>query len=170
MGFNNVETETNISERWGTKALSKSVCKLWCSPDMKNSNLPQSNLLTNKMKINFDVLGHAMLHGVAWHVNRWNVVTIENGSLLYRTMQLRQEPMEPNCFSNSVVLCFSRRSRNVTCLLEDHGIKLLPRKTQNPNVDWRVSEQPTQSASKYVVKEVGGEEFMWRPWSKVTLR
>jgi hypothetical protein len=69
VGFNKVETKPNISEWRGTEALGKNICKLCCDWDMKNSNLPQSNLITNKMNTNLDVLGPSMLHGVAWHVN-----------------------------------------------------------------------------------------------------
>jgi hypothetical protein len=42
----------------------------------------------------------------------------------------------------------------VSWSLEDHGIKLLTKKTQYPDVNRRVSGQPAQSAYEYAVKEV----------------
>lgn len=38
---------------------------------------------------------------------------------------------------------------NVGCCLADQEIRLLPRYTQNPNVELRVSRHPPQSTSMY---------------------
>ena len=39
----------------------------------------------------------------------------------------------------------------VVCRLEDHETRESPRKTQNPDVERRVSGQPAQLASEYTV-------------------
>ena len=57
----------------------------------------------------------------------------------------------------------------VVCRLEDHEMRELPRMTQKPDVERRVSGQPAQSASEYAVSVVDGEARRWTPSDGVPL-
>lgn len=49
----------------------------------------------------------------------------------------------------------------IVCRLDDHETRELPRKTQNPEVERRVSGRPAQSASEYAVMDDEGAVRSW---------
>jgi hypothetical protein len=49
---------------------------------MKNTDLPQGDLLVNKVYINLYMLGGLMLNRIPGHLDSPDVVTINNSSLL----------------------------------------------------------------------------------------
>jgi hypothetical protein len=51
---------------------------------MKNTNSSGSNLVTNKVQINLDVLGALMLHRVGREINDIDVVVVNNSTLARR--------------------------------------------------------------------------------------
>jgi hypothetical protein len=52
---------------------------------MKNLNVTESNLLTNKVDVQLDVLGVTMMNGVGGEVDSGDVVAEDNGGLVNRT-------------------------------------------------------------------------------------
>jgi hypothetical protein len=51
---------------------------------VKNSNVTESNLLTNKVDVQLDVLGATMMNGVGGEVDSGDVVAEDNGGLVHR--------------------------------------------------------------------------------------
>jgi hypothetical protein len=52
---------------------------------VKNSNVTESNLLTNKVDAQLDVLGATMMNGVGGEVDSGDVVAEDDGGLVNRT-------------------------------------------------------------------------------------
>jgi hypothetical protein len=57
---------------------------------MKNSNVTESNLLTNKVDVQLDVLCATMMNGVGGEVDSRDVVAENNSDLVNRTGKLRE--------------------------------------------------------------------------------
>jgi hypothetical protein len=47
---------------------------------MKDTNLTDGNILSDKMKINLHMLGASMLNGIGGEVHSADVVTVDNGA------------------------------------------------------------------------------------------
>jgi hypothetical protein len=52
---------------------------------VKNSNVTESNLLTNKVDVQLDVLGAMMMNGVGGEVDSRDIFAEDNGGLVNRT-------------------------------------------------------------------------------------
>jgi hypothetical protein len=57
---------------------------------MKNSNVTESNLLTNKVDVQLDVLCATMMNGVGGEVDSGDVVAEDDSGLINRTGKLRE--------------------------------------------------------------------------------
>jgi hypothetical protein len=57
---------------------------------VKNSNVTESNLLTNKVDVQLDVLCATMMNGVGGEVDSKDVVAEDNGGLVNRTGKLKE--------------------------------------------------------------------------------
>jgi hypothetical protein len=55
---------------------------------MKNTNLSESHLLTDKMNVDLYVFRATVLNGITCHVDDTHIVTIDNGGRLERKMQV----------------------------------------------------------------------------------
>ena len=69
---------------------------------MKNSNVTESNLLTNKVDVQLDVLGATMMNGVGGEVDSRDVVAEDNCGLVNRTGKLREELTKPSALGNGI--------------------------------------------------------------------
>jgi hypothetical protein len=58
---------------------------------MKNSNVPQRNTISNKMKIDLDVFHALMLNCIHGHVDNTHVVIEDNSGTRKGTMELMEE-------------------------------------------------------------------------------
>jgi hypothetical protein len=67
---------------------------------MKNLSVTESNLITNKVDIQLNVLGAAMMNRVGGEVGSVNVVAEDDGDLVNRKGKLREELAKPNALSN----------------------------------------------------------------------
>jgi hypothetical protein len=80
---------------------------------VKNSNVTESNLLTNKVDVQLDVLGVTTMNGVGGEVDSGDVVAKDNGGLVNRTCELRKKLTKPsalsNCIGHSTILSLSAR-------------------------------------------------------------
>jgi hypothetical protein len=81
-----VETGPKIGEDRGRQAFSENVSKLRCRRNMKNTDIPNSDLVANKVKINLNMLGTLVLHRVRGHVDGTNIVTIDQAAASQRRM------------------------------------------------------------------------------------
>jgi hypothetical protein len=58
---------------------------------MKNSNVPQRNTISNKMKIDLDVFRALMLNWIRGHVDITHVLAEDNNGTQKGTMELLEE-------------------------------------------------------------------------------
>jgi hypothetical protein len=83
---------------------------------MKNSNVTESNLLTNKVDVQHDVLCAMMMNGVGGEVDSGDVVAEDSGGLVNMIGKLREKMMKPsalsNCIGHSTILSLSTRPRD----------------------------------------------------------
>lgn len=100
---------------------------------MKNSNVTESNLLSNEVDIQLDVLSASMMNGVGGEVDNRNVVTEDNNSLVNWTRELGEKLTKPGVLDDDVghgaILSLSARAR-------DSGLSLRrPRNKRRAKVD-----------------------------------
>jgi hypothetical protein len=80
---------------------------------VKNSNVTESNLLTNKVDVQLDVLCATMMNGVGGEVDSGDVVAEHDGGLVDRTGKLREKLTKPsalsNCIDHNTILSLSTR-------------------------------------------------------------
>jgi hypothetical protein len=69
---------------------------------MKNSNVTESNLLTNEVNIQLNVLGAAMMNGVGGEVDSADVVGEDDSSLVNRAGKLGEKLTKPHTLSNCI--------------------------------------------------------------------
>ena len=67
--LDDVETETDVLKRLSRQSLGENVGKLSRRGNMKHPNLTKSNLFTNKMNINVNMLCASVLNWIAGHVD-----------------------------------------------------------------------------------------------------
>ena len=83
---------------------------------MKHSNNASSNQITNKMYVNLYVFSALVLNWVRGHVNRANIVTVDNHGFGGRTPKLTKQVRNPTRLNNSVgdaaILCLNTRLRD----------------------------------------------------------
>jgi hypothetical protein len=76
----------------------------------------ESNLLTNKVDIQLNVLGATMMNRVDEEVDSQDVVSEEDGGLVNRTSKLIEELTKPsalsNCVGDGTILSLSTRPRD----------------------------------------------------------
>ena len=56
---------------------------------MKHQNMSKGGFFTNKMDIHFDMLCPLVLHRVRGHVDRTDIVALDDGGLLKWEMELK---------------------------------------------------------------------------------
>ena len=112
------------------------------------------NLLSNKVKINLNVLCALMLDWVGGHVGSTNVVTIHKCGPTQRGMKLLEELAQPSSFGDTVghyaILGFSTRSGDGVLSLGGQGDEVVPRGTQH-SPRWTcvcLDSQPNQHQCK----------------------
>ena len=83
---------------------------------MKDKYITKGNPFPNEMEIYLNMLGALMLDRIRGHVHSANVVTVNQGGVVKRRMQLNQKLAQPrdlsNCIGNSMVLSLSARARD----------------------------------------------------------
>jgi hypothetical protein len=98
---------------------------------MQDTKITDNNPFSDKVKINFDMLGALMLNGVEGHVDSTDVVAIHESSATERGMKFQEELAQPCGFDNSIrhtsILSFSTRPRDDVLMLGRPEIRLSPR-------------------------------------------
>jgi hypothetical protein len=69
---------------------------------MQNTKITNGDSLSDKVKIDLNVLGALMLHRIGGHVDGTNVVAVHQCGAPKRGMQLQEKLAQPGCFCNSV--------------------------------------------------------------------
>ena len=107
---------------------------------MLNFNITNSHLVSNKMKIDLNMFRSLVLHRIGGHVDGTDIVTIDQRSMAKWSLEFTKKLTQPRNFchsiSNGVIFSFSTGA----------GDSVLS--FGRPEVDFRVSEQPAQSASE----------------------
>lgn len=117
--------------------------------------MSKGNQVTNKMNVHLYVFGSLMLNRVGRHVNRADIVSINNSALESRRRSSRSrflsQQVSTTAFATPRYSASALERETTFCRLEDHEIRLYPRKTQYQDVDRRDEGQPPQSASEYAI-------------------
>jgi hypothetical protein len=79
---------------------------------VKNTHLTKSNSITNKVKVDLDVLGALVLNRVCRHVDGANIVTKHHGGSQERSMEFLQELAEPRGLGDGAVLGLGTGARH----------------------------------------------------------
>jgi hypothetical protein len=69
---------------------------------MKDVDLADDNLLSNKMKINLHILGALMLNGVGGEVHDADIVTVDKGAPRRHGLELMEQLSQPIGLSHTV--------------------------------------------------------------------
>jgi hypothetical protein len=92
---------------------------------VKNSNVTESNLLTNEVNIQLNVLGAAMMNGVGGEVDNRDVVAEDDSSLVNRAGELGEKLTKPrtlsNCIGHSMIFSLSAGPRDGVLVLGRPG-------------------------------------------------
>jgi hypothetical protein len=97
-----VKTGSKLSEHREGKTLCEDVCELRCRRNIDYADLPDGDLLLNKIEINIHMLGALMLNRVGGKVHDTNVVVVDKGAPRRRALELMEQLMQP-CGLNDVV-------------------------------------------------------------------
>jgi hypothetical protein len=57
---------------------------------MKNSNMTEGNLFSNKMEVDLNVLRPLMLHRITGEIDSTDVVAIDQSSMARRALELKE--------------------------------------------------------------------------------
>lgn len=82
------------------QSLNHDVHELMCRGDMDDTDLPQSNLLTDEVDANLDMLRATMMNQIDYHVDCTNVVAIDNGHRRNQDMKLLKQLSQSASLSN----------------------------------------------------------------------
>jgi hypothetical protein len=69
---------------------------------MEDADLADGDLLSNKVEINFHMLGALMLNGVGGEVDGTNVVTVDQRALRQRTLEHMEQLPQPSGLSHTI--------------------------------------------------------------------
>jgi hypothetical protein len=69
---------------------------------MKDTDLADGNILSDKMKINLHMLDALMLNGVGGEVHSADVVTVDNGAPRRQGLELMEQLSQPSGLSHTV--------------------------------------------------------------------
>ena len=105
--------------------MGKPLVMMSASRDVENTELAQSDALTNEVDVELDVFRPAVVHWVDGEVDGGDVVAIDNGGLVHRCEELAEELMEPDAFggrvSHAMVLSLCTRARDRGLALQRPG-------------------------------------------------
>ena len=98
---------------------------------MKDTDSSKGHSFSNEVKINLNVLGTLMLNGVGRHVYGVDIVTIDQGRLAERCVQLSQELAQPGSLSYgigySTILSFNTGAGDNVMPLGGLGDQVVPK-------------------------------------------
>jgi hypothetical protein len=97
---------------------------------MKNPNVTEGNLLSNKMEVNLNMLRPLMLHWIAGEVYSTDVVTVDQGGTERWVAKLKKQLTQPSGFSNTIrhstIFSFSARFGDSVLTLGGPGHQVVP--------------------------------------------
>ena len=96
------KTGPEIREQLNMQAFGHDISELVCRGNMKNSNMSQTDLLTDEVDVDPDVLGAAMMDRIGHHVDSANIVAIDNHRSSNRDMRLLKKLTKPTTLGNSM--------------------------------------------------------------------
>jgi hypothetical protein len=101
------------SEHRGSQPLSEDVGELRSHRDMKYMNVPDSNALTDKVKIDLNIHGALVLNEVGGEIDDTNVVIVDQSDLRQGVVQLHKQLTKPahlcHVVGHGIVLRLSAR-------------------------------------------------------------
>ena len=115
-GTTDAETGAKILERRRRQPFGHDVRKLLGSRDMENPDVSKSHLFPNRIDIEHNMFGAAVMNWVGGEVHSGDVVAVDNGGLGDRTRELKKKLTKPGALCNNISHCsilgFSTGARN----------------------------------------------------------
>jgi hypothetical protein len=98
---------------------------------MKNPNVIEGYLASNKMEINLNMLRPLMLHWIAGEVYSTDVVTVDQGGTARWVAKLKKQLMQPSSFNNTIrhitIFSFGARSGDSVLTLGGPRHQVVPK-------------------------------------------
>jgi hypothetical protein len=98
---------------------------------VKNTYTPKCHLFANKVNVEHDVLGPAMMNGVGGEVDSEDVVAVQDGDLIHGVGELEKKLTKPRALGNGVghntILSLGTGARDSGYRLDDQEMSDVPR-------------------------------------------
>ena len=98
----NAQIGPKIRKQLYGETLGHDVGELVYRGDMENANLSQSNLLTDEVDVDLDMLGTTMMDGVGGHIDNADIVAVDNRSQGNRDVRLLEELPQPAALGHNM--------------------------------------------------------------------
>jgi hypothetical protein len=99
---------------------------------VKNPNMTEGDLLSNKIEININMLHSLMLHWVVREIYNIDIVAIDQGGTTKGVAKLKKQLTQPSSFSNTIhhstVFSFDTRSGDRMLTLGRPRHQVIPEK------------------------------------------
>jgi hypothetical protein len=96
------KTRFELIEELYSKAFGHDVRELMRRWDMKHAHLSKSNLLTDEVNVDLDVLSAVVVNGIGYHVDNSHVVTVDDRCRSNRHVEFLKKLSQLATLSNSV--------------------------------------------------------------------
>jgi hypothetical protein len=101
---------------------------------MEHLNLSQSNLVTDEVNVDLDVLRAMMVDRTSCHIDSANIVTVHDGRRGNGRVELLEKLTKPTTlgltWATALYLASALERETIVWRLEDQETRLSPRKTQ----------------------------------------
>jgi hypothetical protein len=84
----NIETEPKLQEQRSRQTLHEDVRKLGCHRHVQDVNITDVHVFPHKVEVDLDMFCVLVLNGVGGKVDGTDVVTVDNGALCQRSVEL----------------------------------------------------------------------------------
>jgi hypothetical protein len=118
---------------------------------MQYLGFTECNTISYKVQINLHMFRALMLDWIGGQIHCTDIVTVYDSGSPGWTAEFQEKLPKPTRLGDTIghrpILCLALDRETVAWRLEDQDTRLSPRKTQNLDIDRRVSGHPAQSAS-----------------------
>lgn len=101
-GAADVEAVSEFLKNRRRQAFGEYISILQGRGQMQNSNITNSNTITDELEIDLNMLDALMLDWIAGYINCTNVITVDQSGTMQRIVKLLKELVQPGGFGNSI--------------------------------------------------------------------
>ena len=91
----NIQTGAKFCEDRGGEPLGEDICVLRRCRNVEDADISKGDPFTDKVKVDFHVLGALMLNGVGGEVDGADIVAVDEGGSLQGVVQLLEKLLQP---------------------------------------------------------------------------